>query len=79
MAVEVENWEKVRVVAHKIKGVAGNLSAEPLRKACENLETAARNAGQKGSVMPVFEELLVEVKRFQNAADALREKKSPTS
>ncbi len=75
-AVEVENWEKVRVVAHKIKGVAGNLSAEPLRKACENLETAARNAGQKGSVMPVFEELLVEVKRFQNAADALREKKA---
>ena len=35
-AVEDQEYEKVQKLAHKLKGSAGNLSAEPMRLACED-------------------------------------------
>ena len=39
--MEAHDPEKTRLLAHKLKGSAGNLSAEPLRNALEALESAA--------------------------------------
>ncbi len=39
-AVEARDSEQTRLLAHKLKGSAGNLSAEPLRRALEALEVA---------------------------------------
>jgi signal transduction histidine kinase/DNA-binding response OmpR family regulator len=44
--VQANNHAVLRMLAHKLKGSAGNLSAEPLRQSLENLEHAARDDDQ---------------------------------
>ena len=41
-AVEAQDMTAISRAAHALKGAAANLSAEPLRAACLNLETAAK-------------------------------------
>jgi len=40
-AIINKNADEIKTLAHKLKGSAGNLSAEPLRQACEDLENAS--------------------------------------
>ncbi len=42
--INVQNADQVYKLAHKMKGSAGNLSAEPLRQACEQIELSAKTA-----------------------------------
>jgi signal transduction histidine kinase/CheY-like chemotaxis protein/HAMP domain-containing protein len=51
------DFVQTRMLAHKVKGSAGNLSAEPLRRCLESLEHAAL-----ATDMPVVLEKLAEVK-----------------
>ena len=41
-AVAAADWTSAQRVIHSLKGVAGNLGAEPLRQACARLEAAAQ-------------------------------------
>ena len=43
-ALEAGDLDQVRLLSHKLKGSAGNLSAEPLRHSLEELESAAKNS-----------------------------------
>ncbi|MHC1731381.1 MAG: histidine kinase N-terminal 7TM domain-containing protein [Bacteroidales bacterium] len=43
LAVQQQDWDRLKKAAHKLKGTAGNLSAEPFRKSCEQLEQAANS------------------------------------
>ncbi len=71
LALEAGKRDRVREISHKVKGVAGNLSAEPLRQACENLEMAAREVEGGGSLAEAFEVVVLEAGRFQQAAHDL--------
>jgi PAS domain S-box-containing protein len=46
-AVKDRNVTRVKELAHKLKGSVGNLSAEPLRVACKNLEYSANTESWK--------------------------------
>jgi HPt (histidine-containing phosphotransfer) domain-containing protein len=41
VALQGREYDRLRKIAHKLKGSAGNLSAEPLRRACEDLELSS--------------------------------------
>ncbi len=41
-AIRENDWDRSMKLAHKLKGTAGNLSAEALRQACEELEISSR-------------------------------------
>jgi PAS domain S-box-containing protein len=70
LAIEAQDYEKVQKLAHKLKGSAGNLSAEPLRHACEELESAGHAADSV--LIPLrFEALKTASAAFQNAARLL--------
>lgn len=42
VAVDSNDWGKVATVAHRMKGSAANMGAEPLSSAAATLESAAR-------------------------------------
>ena len=69
-AVESQDMDRVRKQAHKLKGSAGNLSAEPLRLACENLEKAGASGDLKEAVF-YHEAVKAAARDFQNAAKGL--------
>jgi PAS domain S-box-containing protein len=70
VAVHSQNFEQVQKLAHKLKGSAANLSAEPLRKASEDLEMAGR--GGDGAQLPqCFEALQSAGEGFIRAARQL--------
>ena len=47
LARQRQDYETMNKSVHKLKGMAGNLSAELLRQACENLETAGRSGDER--------------------------------
>ena len=49
-SIESNDLEQVRLLAHKLKGSAGNLSAEPLRNSLEELELSAKHADRQDCV-----------------------------
>jgi HPt (histidine-containing phosphotransfer) domain-containing protein len=68
--VSKQDHDEVRKRAHKLKGTAANLSAEPLRRACEKLEFAA--ASQEIDRFPVLLEALTHAAQaFKSAGNAL--------
>ncbi|NMB86847.1 MAG: response regulator [Chloroflexi bacterium] len=59
-----------RSIAHKLKGTAGTLNAEPLRQACERLESACISAEPR-ALPEYFQNLQAAAQQFQVAAGAL--------
>ena len=63
-AIEAHDSEQTKLLAHKLKGSAANLSAEPLRKSLEALEAA----GADGNWEVILEKLggvLAQVSEFR--------------
>jgi signal transduction histidine kinase/DNA-binding response OmpR family regulator/HPt (histidine-containing phosphotransfer) domain-containing protein len=69
-AIQSHELERVRKLAHKLKGGAANLSAELLRRACEELE-ATCGAGDWGEVPARFETLRKATATFCSAVEGL--------
>lgn len=59
----------LRDAAHSLKGAAGEIGAEPLRRAAADLEAAAREGKVDASVAPLRQALSTE---FARVAEALR-------
>jgi CheY-like chemotaxis protein len=66
-SVEREDWDRVKKLAHKLKGSAGNLSALPLHQVCEALEHACA-AGDITSLIKSAADLRNRGEEFQKAA-----------
>ena len=62
--METGNWPQVRESAHLMKGSALNLSADPLRLACQGLEQMAA-AGSTHLIPLWFEQLIYEYGRLK--------------
>ncbi len=71
LAVEAGDYEQTRLLAHKLKGSAGNLSAEPLRKALEALELAGA-AGDWANISQKLDVVLVHSMEFHKAVAKLK-------
>jgi HPt (histidine-containing phosphotransfer) domain-containing protein len=71
LAVEAGDYEQTRLLAHKLKGSAGNLSAEPLRKALEALELAGA-AGDWTNISQKLDVVLVHSMEFHEAVAKLK-------
>ncbi len=69
-AVEQSNGPRLETLAHKLKGTAGNLSAEPLRAACEALERSGREKNWNGAAN-LLDDLQQAAACFIGAADEL--------
>jgi signal transduction histidine kinase/CheY-like chemotaxis protein len=69
-AVLEKNSDRLKAAAHKLKGSAGNLSAESLRKACEDLEINA-SAGDWASIPIFLQNFEQAVIQFHLAAEVL--------
>ncbi len=63
----------IKHIAHKLKGSSANLSAEPMRSACESLEIAAGRAEDWASISSLMERVVNEAGKFQEAARHLTE------
>jgi len=62
-AIQLSDLEEAAKLAHKIKGMAGNLGADALQKAAANLETVLSEAltGELNKYLTVFSEVLEQV------------------
>lgn len=63
--LEAGHWEELAKVAHKIKGGASNLRAEPLALAAKKLELAAKTADQE-QVMVAHKAFSDQLKEFRH-------------
>ena len=70
-AVEARDSEQTRLLAHKLKGSSGNLSAELLRRALESLEKAGTTA-QWDLISGLMAEVLVQAHEFRAAVAQLK-------
>jgi len=76
-AVDDCDAEAARKLAHKLKGTAANLSAEPLRRACYRLESAA--AAQQIESLPQHVGQVEQAARgFRAAVESRSELKAPS-
>ncbi len=75
-AVESHEAKRTRDLAHRLKGTAANMSAEPLRRACSQLESAAA-AQQIEALGPCFGQVELAARGFRAAAESLLESESP--
>jgi PAS domain S-box-containing protein len=71
-AAAQKDLEQLRQLAHRLKGSAANLSAEPLRTACTALEQAA-SAAEWGAIAPLLADVENEKSAFVKAAQELIE------
>ena len=69
-AIQNQDLNLVKMLSHKLKGTAATLSAEPLRKACEDLESASK-AGNLELVSITYNALSEAGRMFQEAVDLL--------
>ncbi|MBN1537418.1 MAG: response regulator [Anaerolineales bacterium] len=69
-AIEEQNDIEVKTLAHKLKGSAGNLSAEPFRQVCEQLELAVVNVNWE-EVDKVWQDFLQQTRLFKQAAESI--------
>lgn len=60
-AVEADDREQVRYLAHSLKGAAATLGMEPLRDACRELEFAARDGAAPAPLLADVQARLEEV------------------
>jgi CheY-like chemotaxis protein len=66
-ALGTDDFEKVRLEAHALKGGAANLTAYSLAESCAGMEAAAETAadGDAGRIFPMFSKLQNEFKRLK--------------
>jgi CheY-like chemotaxis protein len=69
-AVQEQDRDQLKKQAHKLKGSAGNLSAEPLRRACEKIELAA-SSDDWSAISVHYKTLEKASKIFRETAEAL--------
>jgi PAS domain S-box-containing protein len=69
-SVHAKDIDQLRHLAHKLKGSAANLSAEPLRKVCAAMETSAV-AGDWNAIDPLLAELELEKAAFIKTAQGI--------
>lgn len=72
-ALQEKDFDRLGKIAHKLKGTAGTLSAEPLRKTCEQLEQAVRSA-EWPEISTGMQRMREQMQAFWNAAERLIEK-----
>ena len=70
--IQNEDMERVRKLAHKLKGTAVNLSARPLGLACENLENSGNSERWK-EVPDLYQILIDAAESFRAASKSLLE------
>ena len=75
-AVEHRDAEETRKLAHKLKGTAANLSADPLRWTCSRLEAAAV-LKQADSFPECLGDVARAAQQFRAAVESLVEKPTP--
>ncbi len=66
-ALQENDFDRLGKIAHKVKGTAGTLSAEPLRKTCEQLEQAAHSA-ERAEISAGVQQLREQIQAFWEAA-----------
>lgn len=71
-ALQENEFERLGKIAHKLKGTAGTLSAEPLRKTCEHLEQAVRSTDLT-EISTGVQKLREQIQAFWDAAETLLE------
>jgi signal transduction histidine kinase/DNA-binding response OmpR family regulator len=71
-AIQNRDAANIRWLAHRLKGSAGNLSAEPLRRACFDLETAS-DSGNWDAIQAGLDALRKAGDEFEKAAALLIE------
>jgi signal transduction histidine kinase/CheY-like chemotaxis protein/HPt (histidine-containing phosphotransfer) domain-containing protein len=64
-AVEQNEGEQMRIMAHTIKGAAGNISAKCIRETAASLEALARE-GDLGAAATLFQQLKNDIISFQH-------------
>ena len=72
-ALQEKDFDRLGKIAHKLKGTTGTLSAEPLRKTCEQLEQAVRSA-EWPEISTGMQRMREQMQAFWNAAERLIEK-----
>ncbi len=63
--IEQNDAEQMRILAHTIKGAAGNISAKRIRETAASMEALARE-GDLGDAAVLFQQLKNDVISFQN-------------
>lgn len=69
-SVAALDFKEIARLGHKMRGTAANLTAEPLRLACDRLEMAAK-AGAAAALPPLAREFIVAAERFLAAVKYL--------
>ena len=69
-SIEAGDLDEVRRLGHKLRGTAGNLSAQPLATACEQLELAAK-AGDAAALAELQREFSLAAEDFRVAVRTL--------
>ena len=64
-AIEQNDAEQMRILAHTIKGAAGNISAKRIRETAASMEALARE-GDLGDAAVLFQQLKTDFISFQN-------------
>ncbi len=75
-AVDSGDAKLAKDLAHRLKGTAANMSAEPLRRACSQLESAAA-AEQIESLGHCLSQVELAAACFRAAAESLSEPQAP--
>jgi PAS domain S-box-containing protein len=71
-ALQEKDFDRLGKIAHKLKGTAGTLSAEPLRRTCEQLEQAVRSA-EWPEISTAVQRMREQIHAFWNEAEKLIE------
>jgi len=75
-AVEAGDSDQTRLLAHKLKGSAGILSAEPLRRSLEALE-AASAASSLTTIAEMLDDVYIQAREYHLAVAKLNEDRVP--
>ncbi|MFW6262779.1 MAG: response regulator [Thermotogota bacterium] len=66
VALQTDDTERMKFLAHKIKGTAGNLAIHKIEEKAKQFETEVRN-GEKANYLKTFNALKTETEKFINA------------
>ena len=77
-ALDAQDFESVRLKAHSLAGIGGNIAAETLKEACKALEKAA-HLGEKKEIQIRYPELREEFERVIQGIATIAEKTNAAS
>jgi hypothetical protein len=72
LALDALDFDTVRLKAHSLAGISGNIAAETLKKACKSIEKTAR-LGNKNEIQARFPELQEEFERVVEGIATIEE------